>query len=191
MGNRLAGRIATGSAHRSPALRILNAVHGVEPPAAYARVSELLGMFPLPPGEGTLKAPGSVVRPRFRLRSRLIPCDTPEPVLRRRCETGSSRVSLDARCRHPANPREQTMTVCGYARVSRGRDDGTDTLQNQRLALHRRWRRRRAYAPGHHHGDCDIETRTERPAGGCPGRRCSGGDCAGPAGTRDAGSSWS
>ena len=27
------------------------------------------------------------------------------------------------------------MTVCGYARVSRGRDDGTDTLQNQRLRL--------------------------------------------------------
>ena len=27
------------------------------------------------------------------------------------------------------------MTVYGYARVSRGRDDGTDTLQNQRLRL--------------------------------------------------------
>ena len=27
------------------------------------------------------------------------------------------------------------MTVCGYARVSRGRDDGTDTLQNQWLRL--------------------------------------------------------
>ena len=27
------------------------------------------------------------------------------------------------------------MTVYGYARVSRGRDDGTDTLQNQRMRL--------------------------------------------------------
>ena len=27
------------------------------------------------------------------------------------------------------------MTVYGYARISRGRDDGTDTLQNQRLRL--------------------------------------------------------
>ena len=27
------------------------------------------------------------------------------------------------------------MTTCGYARVSRGRDDGTGTLQNQRLRL--------------------------------------------------------
>ena len=27
------------------------------------------------------------------------------------------------------------MTVHGCARVSRGRDDGTDTLQNQRLRL--------------------------------------------------------
>ena len=27
------------------------------------------------------------------------------------------------------------MTVYGYARVSRGRDDGTDTLQNQRMQL--------------------------------------------------------
>ena len=27
------------------------------------------------------------------------------------------------------------MTIYGYARVSRGRDDGTDTLQNQRLRL--------------------------------------------------------
>ena len=27
------------------------------------------------------------------------------------------------------------MTVYGYARVARGRDDGTDTLQNQRLRL--------------------------------------------------------
>ena len=27
------------------------------------------------------------------------------------------------------------MTVCGYGRVSRGRDDGTDTLHNQRLRL--------------------------------------------------------
>ena len=27
------------------------------------------------------------------------------------------------------------MTVYGYARVSRGRDDGTGTLQNQRLRL--------------------------------------------------------
>ena len=27
------------------------------------------------------------------------------------------------------------MTVYGYARVARGRDDGTDTLQNQRMRL--------------------------------------------------------
>ena len=27
------------------------------------------------------------------------------------------------------------MTIYGYARVSRGRDDGTGTLQNQRLRL--------------------------------------------------------
>ena len=27
------------------------------------------------------------------------------------------------------------MTVYGYARVARGRDDGTDTLQNQRMQL--------------------------------------------------------
>ena len=27
------------------------------------------------------------------------------------------------------------MTVHGYARVSRGRDNGSDTLQNQRLRL--------------------------------------------------------
>ena len=44
-------------------------------------------------------------------------------------------MSLGARMRHPANPREQTMTVYGYARVSRGRDDGSDTLQNQRMWL--------------------------------------------------------
>ena len=31
--------------------------------------------------------------------------------------------------------RPDSWTVCGYARVSRGRDDGTDTLQNQRLRL--------------------------------------------------------
>ena len=41
-----------------PTLWILNTVHGVEPPPAYARVSELSGMFPLPPGEGTLKVLG-------------------------------------------------------------------------------------------------------------------------------------
>ena len=28
------------------------------------------------------------------------------------------------------------MTAYGYARVSRGRDDGTDTVQNQRM---RKW----------------------------------------------------
>ena len=39
VGNRLAVRIAIGPAHRSPALRILDAVHGVDPAAAYARVS--------------------------------------------------------------------------------------------------------------------------------------------------------
>ena len=45
-------------------------------------------------------------------------------------------MSLDARLRHPSNPREQqTMTIYGYARVSRGRDDGTGTLQNQWLRL--------------------------------------------------------
>ena len=48
-------------------------------------------------------------------------------------------MSLDARLRHPFrhpfNPRRRTMTVYGYARVSRGRDDGTDTLQNQRMRL--------------------------------------------------------
>ena len=27
------------------------------------------------------------------------------------------------------------MTAYGYARVSRGRDDGTDALQNQRMRL--------------------------------------------------------
>ena len=31
---------------------------------------------------------------------------------------------------HPAYTREQAMTAYGYARVSRGSDDGTDTLQN-------------------------------------------------------------
>ena len=45
-------------------------------------------------------------------------------------------MSLDARLRHPSNPREQqTMTIYGYARVSRGRDEGTGTLQNQWLRL--------------------------------------------------------
>ena len=45
-------------------------------------------------------------------------------------------MSLDARLRHPSNSREQqTMTIYGYARVSRGRDDGTGTLQNQWLRL--------------------------------------------------------
>ena len=42
---------------------------------------------------------------------------------------------FDARMRHPANPREQTMTTYGDARVSRVRDDETDTLQNQRMRL--------------------------------------------------------
>ena len=49
--------IAAVPAHLSPALRSLDAAHGVEL-AAYARVSELSGMSPLPPGEGTLKASG-------------------------------------------------------------------------------------------------------------------------------------
>ena len=44
-------------------------------------------------------------------------------------------VSLDARLRQPANPREQTMTTYGDARVSHVRDDETDTLQNRRMWL--------------------------------------------------------
>ena len=95
-------RIAAGPAHHSPALRILDAVHGVEPPAAYARFFELSGMFPPPPGEGTIKAPG---------------------------------VSLDPVCDTLPVQGSQTTTVYAYARVCRGSDGGTDTLQNQRTRL--------------------------------------------------------
>ena len=35
----------------------------------------------------------------------------------------------------PCSGVTDTWTVYGYARVSRGRNDGTDTLQNQRLRL--------------------------------------------------------
>ena len=35
----------------------------------------------------------------------------------------------------PCSGVTDTWTVYGYARVSRGRNDGTDTLQNQRLWL--------------------------------------------------------
>ena len=94
---------------------------------------------PSPTGRREIKSPWGVVRPSFILRHRLIPYDTPEPALRQRSTTESSGVSLDARLRrpfrHPFNPRRRTMTVYGYARVSRGRDDGTDTLQNQRMRL--------------------------------------------------------
>ena len=44
-------------------------------------------------------------------------------------------MSLDARLRHPSCTREQAMPAYGYARISRGRGDGTDMLQNQRMRL--------------------------------------------------------
>ena len=44
-------------------------------------------------------------------------------------------MSLDARLRHPSCSREQAMPAYGYARISRGRGDGTDMLQNQRMRL--------------------------------------------------------
>ena len=50
------------------------------------------------------------------------------------------------------------MTVYGYARVSRGRDDGTDTLQNQRMRLAGADVDADHILPGHHHGDRDAET---------------------------------
>ena len=63
-------------------------------------------------------------------------------------------MSSDARLRHSRqSPREQTMTLHGYARVSRGRDDGTDTLQNQRLQL----------AAAHIHQDIITGTVFQRP----------------------------
>ena len=61
-------------------------------------------------------------------------------------------------CDTPANLREQTD--CGTP-ASHGRDDGTDTLQNQRMRLARRWRRRRSYPRGHHYGEPDPGTGPE------------------------------
>ena len=68
------------------------------------------------------------------------------------------------------------MTIYGYARVARGRDDGTDTLQNQRLRLTGAGCQRRPYPPGHHHWDRDTETGSERPAECGADRRRPGGD---------------
>ena len=45
--------------------------------------------------------------------------------------------------------------------ASHGGGDGSDTLQNQRMSLARRWRRRRSYPRGHHHGEPDPETGPE------------------------------
>ena len=50
------------------------------------------------------------------------------------------------------------MTTCGYARVSRGRDDGTDTLQNQRLRL-----TGAGVAAAHIHQDIITGTVMQRP----------------------------
>ena len=44
------------------------------------------------------------------------------------------------------------MTVYGYARASRGRDDGTDTLQSQRMRLTDAGVDACPYSPAHHHG---------------------------------------
>ena len=67
-------------------------------------------------------------------------------------------MSLDAVCDTHANPREQTMTTHGYARVSRGRDDGTDTLQNKRVRL-----TGAGVDAGHIHQDIITGTVMQRP----------------------------
>ena len=97
-------------------------------------------------------------------------------------------MSLYARLRHAANPREQTMTIYGYARVSGGRDDGTDTLQNQRMRL-----TGAGVDAAHLHQDIITGTVMQRLGvngllNACTTRRRTGGDRAGPAGTRYAGS---
>ena len=66
-------------------------------------------------------------------------------------------VSSDARLRYFRQP---SGTDCGTP-ASHGRGDGTDTLQNQRMRLARRWRRRRSYPRGHHHGEPDPGTGPE------------------------------
>ena len=50
------------------------------------------------------------------------------------------------------------MTVYGYARVSRGRDDGTDTLQNQRI-----WLTGTGVDAAHIHQDIITGTVFQRP----------------------------
>ena len=66
-------------------------------------------------------------------------------------------VSSDARLRYSRQP---SGTDYGTP-ASHGKDDGTDTLQNQRMRLARRWRRRRSYPRGHHHGEPDPGTGPE------------------------------
>ena len=68
------------------------------------------------------------------------------------------------------------MTAYGYARVSRGRDDGTDALQNQWMRLtgagFNAVRIHQDIINGHR----VPETGPEWPARGSPGRRRPGGD---------------
>ena len=97
-------------------------------------------------------------------------------------------MSLDARLRHPSCTREQAMPAYGYARISHGRGDGTDRLQNQRMRL-----TGAGVDAVHIHEDIimgyrDAETGPEWSAGGYPARRYPAADRARPAGTRHAGS---
>ena len=67
-------------------------------------------------------------------------------------------MSLDARLRHPSCTREQVMPAYGYARISRGRGDGTDMLQNQRMRL-----TGAGVDPAHIHEDIIMGTVMRRP----------------------------
>ena len=89
--NRLGVRIASAPTHRSRPCGFwivsLDTVHGVDPAAACARVCQLSGVFPLPPGERTLKAPGV----SLDLGGRGVPWTPPSgamPPLAARCRAG-------------------------------------------------------------------------------------------------------
>ena len=73
----------------------------------------------------------------------------------------------------PCSGVTDSWTVHGYARVSRGRDDGTDTLQNQRLRL-------AGVVDAYIHQD--IITGTVSVNGGGKTYRWGGGMVANPAG---------
>ena len=67
-------------------------------------------------------------------------------------------LSLDPVCDTLPVQGSKLTTVCGYARVSRGRDGGTDTLQNQRMRL-----TGAGVAAAHIHQDIITGTVMQRP----------------------------